>query len=132
VAVSGSPWAGNATTVDFDAAPGLSGAEARARFDEYGANEISEQKSGALLGVLRRLWGQFPTLEAALILEAILGKTVEAAVIALLLAIGSIVGESQQRRAQTAQGYLRGRLKVTAYALRDESWQRLPPGGSGR
>ncbi|BAI62540.1 P-type ATPase [Methanocella paludicola SANAE] len=105
----------------------LSEAEARARLDKNGYNEILEEPSGPFRGILKRLWGPIPwTLEAALILEVALGKIVEASVIAVLLLFSAIVGETQELRAHTAVDFLRHRLQVSARVRRDGRWRFLP------
>ena len=106
---------------------GISEAEAQARLAQYGYNEVREERSHPIWGILKRLWGPIPwTLEAALMLEVVLGKIVEASIIAGLLAFSAVVGETQELRAQTALGYLRSHLQVTARACRDGNWRFLP------
>jgi len=105
----------------------LSEAEARARLEQIGYNEIREERSKPLLGILKRLWGPIPwTLEAALILEVALGKLIEASIIAVLLAFSALVGETQELRAHTAVDYLRRRLQVSARVRREGHWRFLP------
>ena len=108
-------------------ANGLSEAEARTCLDQNGYNEIQEAPSNPFLGILKRLWGPIPwTLEAALILEVVLGKMAEASIIALLLIFSALVGETQELRAHTAVDYLRRRLQVSARVCRDGHWRFLP------
>lgn len=103
---------------------GLSEAEVEARFAEYGANEVREQRTSGLRSILKRLWGPIPwMLEAALILELALGKTVEPAIIAAWLAFSAILGGVQERRAQSALDLLRGRLQINARVFRSGGWR---------
>jgi len=105
----------------------LSEEEARIRFGQNGYNEIREARSNPYLGILKRLWGPIPwTLEAALILELVLGKIAEASIIAVLLVFSALVGETQELRAQTAVDYLRLRLQINARARREGMWKFLP------
>lgn len=110
-----------------DIAAGLSQREAQARLAQYGFNEIREERPGPLRSVLKRLWGPIPwMLEAALVLEIALGRTVEPAIIAGWLLFSAVLGAVQERRAGSALELLRSRLQVTARVRRDGSWQRLP------
>jgi H+-transporting ATPase len=112
---------------DSDDDRGLSKAEAQRRLAEYGPNEIPEQRAGLLRSILKRLWGPIPwMLEAALILEVILGKTIEPAIIAAWLAFSAILGAVQERRGQSALDLLRSRLQVTSRVRRDGNWQLRP------
>jgi H+-transporting ATPase len=106
---------------------GLSDAEAQRRRAEHGYNEIREEPSGLLRGILKRFWGPIPwMLEAALVLEVALGKTVEPAIIGGLLLFSAVVGGTQELRAQSALDLLRSRLRVTARVRRDGRWRQLP------
>jgi H+-transporting ATPase len=106
---------------------GLTQAEAKKLLDQYGYNEIKEEPHNPLRGTLKRLWGPIPwILEAAILLEVLLGKIVEASIIAVLLAFSALVGETQELRAKTALGFLRSRLQVNARVQRDGEWRFLP------
>ncbi len=108
-------------------AEGLSEAEAKARLTEYGYNEIREEPSGPLRGILKRLWGPIPwMLEAALILEVVLGKVTGPALIAVWLLFSAVLGGLQERRARTALDLLRSRLQVTSRVRRAGNWQIFP------
>ena len=105
---------------------GLTEAEAQARRAQYGHNEIREEPSGLLRGILKRLWDPIPwMLEGALVLEVIIGKTVEPAIIAAWLLFSAILGGVQERRAQVALDLLRSRLQVTARVCREGNWRLL-------
>jgi H+-transporting ATPase len=111
----------------IDTEGGLSEREAQARLDRYGPNEIREEPSGLLRGVLKRFWGPIPwMLEAALVLELVLGKTVEPALIAGLLLFSAVIGGTQELRANAALELLRSRLRVNARVRRDGNWRQLP------
>lgn len=103
---------------------GLTDAEVEAALLEFGYNEITEKKENLYWGVLKRLWGPIPcTLETALLLEIILGKILQASIIAVLLLFSAIVGETQERRARKVVGYLKQHLQVTVRVLRNGIWQ---------
>jgi H+-transporting ATPase len=106
---------------------GLSEEEARTRLAQYGYNEIRQEPTGPLRGILKRLWGPIPwMLEAALVLEVLLGKVIEPAVIAAWLGFSAILGGLQERRAHSALDLLRGGLQVAARVRRAGSWRLLP------
>ena len=106
---------------------GLSEADAQALLAEHGYNEVREQPPSRLRAILKRLWGPIPwMLEVALVLEIILGKTIEPAIIAGWLAFSAILGGVQERRAQSALDLLRDRLRVNARVCRNGSWRLLP------
>jgi H+-transporting ATPase len=65
-------------------------------------------------------------LELALILDVVLGRWVEAIMIASLLVFNAVIGFMQEGRAQNALALLRQRLTVTARARRDGQWQEIP------
>lgn len=114
-------------TASIDTEDGLTEAQARTRLTQFGYNEIPEESAGLLRGILKRFWGPIPwMLEAALVLEAALGKTVEPAMIAGLLLFGAVVGGTQELRAHSALDLLRTRLRVTAWVRRDGRWRQLP------
>jgi H+-transporting ATPase len=61
-------------------------------------------------------------LEAAIVLEIGLGKYVEAAIIALLLAFNAALGFLQEGRAQATLAALKSRLALNASVKRDNAW----------
>jgi E1-E2 ATPase len=65
-------------------------------------------------------------LEAAIVLELVLGKYVEAAIIALLLVFNAALGLFQESRAQATLAALKSRLARTASVKRDGSWKTVP------
>jgi H+-transporting ATPase len=106
---------------------GLTEEEARSHLVEQGYNEVREEPPHPIRGILKRMWGPIPwTLEAALVLEILLGSVVEALIIAVLLSFSAVVGEVQELRAKTALEFLRGHLQVTALVRRDGKWRFVP------
>jgi H+-transporting ATPase len=65
-------------------------------------------------------------LEAAIVLELSLGKTVEASVIALLLVFNAALGYFQESHAQATLTALKSRLAMTASVRRDGAWTNAP------
>ncbi|MBS0560070.1 MAG: plasma-membrane proton-efflux P-type ATPase [Proteobacteria bacterium] len=106
---------------------GLTEAEAARRLAHYGPNAIPERRRRPLLLLLKKFWGPIPwMLEATILLQALLGKPVEAAVIALLLCVNAAISHVEEGRASRALDLLRARLTATARALRDGRWRSLP------
>ncbi len=111
-------------TVALASAPeGLTSEQAAARLREVGPNAVAESAPRAVRTLLRKFWGLIPwMLESAIVLDLILGRWVEAAVITLLLVVNSLVGFMQERRAAMALALLRGRLTIDARVRRDGRW----------
>jgi len=105
---------------------GLSAGEAALRLAQFGANEVAEEQPHPLLALLRKFWSPVPwMLEVTIILQLVLGKPDEAAVIAVLLVVNAVLGFLQEGRANKALALLRQRLDIEARVLRDGRWQRL-------
>jgi H+-transporting ATPase len=65
-------------------------------------------------------------LEAAIVLELVLGKYVEAGIIGALLLLNAALGFFQEGRAQATLAALKKRLALTASVRRDGVWKTLP------
>jgi H+-transporting ATPase len=65
-------------------------------------------------------------LEAAIVLEIVLGKYVEAAIIAGLLVFNAALGFFQEGRAQATLAALKSRLALNASVKRDNAWTTVP------
>jgi H+-transporting ATPase len=65
-------------------------------------------------------------LEAAIVLEIALGKYVEGAIIAVLLAFNAVLGFVQEGRAQATLAALKSRLALNASVKRDNAWTTVP------
>jgi H+-transporting ATPase len=63
---------------------------------------------------------------SGIILEVILGKYVEAAIIAALLIFNAALGLFQESRAQATLKALKSRLALNAAVERDGRWQTVP------
>ena len=76
---------------------------------------------------LEKFWAPVPwMLEAAIMLELVLGKYVEAAIIALLLVFNAALGLFQESRAQATLAALKSRLALNASVRRDGMWKTVP------
>ncbi len=107
--------------------PGLTSTEAARRLAEFGPNAVPEKRTPRWLAFLAKFWSPIPwLLEAAMVLEVVRGRQVEAAAIAGLLFFNATLSFAQEGRAGRALAALRERLAPTALALRDGRWIRLP------
>jgi H+-transporting ATPase len=80
-----------------------------------------------LRGALEKFWAPVPwMLEAAIVLELMLGKYVEAAIIAFLLVFNAVLGWLQESRAQATLAALKSRLALSASVRRDNAWKTVP------
>src|SRR5580658_8929992 len=65
-------------------------------------------------------------LEAAIVLEIVLGKYVEAGIIAALLVFNAALGFIQEGRAQATLAALKSRLALSASVRRAGAWRTVP------
>ena len=65
-------------------------------------------------------------LEAAIVLELVLGKQIEAAIIGVLLVFNAVLGYLQEGRAQATLAALKSRLALNASVRRDNVWTTVP------
>jgi len=109
---------------------GLTGDDVRRRLAEFGPNAIPDTSVRPWSRALAKFWAPVPwMLEAAIVLEVTLGKFVEAAVIAVLLAFNAALGFFQEGRAQATLAALKSRLALNAQVRRDNAWATVPAAG---
>jgi H+-transporting ATPase len=76
---------------------------------------------------LKKFWAPVPwMLEAAIVLELVLGKYVEGVIIAALLVFNAALGLLQETRAQATLAALKSRLALNASVRRDGAWKTVP------
>jgi len=115
---------------DAHLSTGLTSDEARRRLEKFGANAVPDTSQHPLRRALTKFWAPVPwMLEAAIVLEIVLGKYVEAAIIAALLAFNAILGFFQEGRAQATLAALKSRLALNASVRRDNVWATVPATG---
>jgi H+-transporting ATPase len=79
------------------------------------------------LDVLDKFWAPVPwLLEAAIVLQIVLHKYAEAAVIAILLVFNAALAFFQEGRAQATLAALKSRLALNATVRRDGAWTTVP------
>jgi H+-transporting ATPase len=106
---------------------GLTGDEAHRRLKKFGPNAMPDTSAHPLRMALEKFWAPVPwMLEAAIVLELVLGKYVEASIIAFLLVFNAALGLLQESRAQATLAALKSRLALTASVQRDGVWKTVP------
>ncbi|MGA7324578.1 MAG: HAD-IC family P-type ATPase [Rhodomicrobium sp.] len=106
---------------------GLTSDEARSRLEKFGPNAVPDTSMHPLRMALEKFWAPVPwMLEAAIVLELVLGKYVEAVVIAALLVFNAALGLLQESRAQATLAALKSRLALSASVRRDGAWKTVP------
>jgi H+-transporting ATPase len=109
---------------------GLTSDEVRRRIEKFGPNAVPDTALHPLRRALTKFWAPVPwMLEAAIVLEVILGKYVEAAIIAVLLVFNAALGFFQEGRAQATLAALKSRLALNASVRRDNVWATVPAAG---
>jgi H+-transporting ATPase len=116
--------------MDAQTPTGLTSEEVRSRLEKFGPNAVPDTALHPLRRALTHLWAPVPwMLEAAVVLEIVLGKYVEAGVIAVLLAFNAALGFLQEGRAQATLAALKSRLALNASVRRDNAWATVPASG---
>jgi H+-transporting ATPase len=106
---------------------GLTSDQARSRLEKSGPNTMPDTALHPLRRALAKFWAPVPwMLEAAIVLEIVLGKYVEAAIIAALLVFNAALGFIQEGRAQATLAALKSRLALNASVKRDNAWVTVP------
>ncbi len=111
-------------------AGGLTADEARRRLEKFGPNAMPDTAVHPVRRALDKLWAPVPwMLEAAIMLQLVLGDYAEAAIIAGLLVSNAALGFVQEGRAQATLAALKSRLAMTASVRRDGRWTVVPAAG---
>ncbi|MFA5332626.1 MAG: plasma-membrane proton-efflux P-type ATPase [Methanoregula sp.] len=94
--------------------------------EQYGYNELPEEKTNPAKKFLAYFWGPIPwMIEAAAILSAIISHWEDLAIILLMLLINAVVGFIQEKKAENAIALLKKRLAPTARVVRNGTWQQV-------
>ena len=106
---------------------GLTSNEAAIRLQRDGPNAMPDTSAHPLRNALLKFWAPVPwLLEAAIVLQVVLHKDVEAAVIAGLLIFNAALAYFQEGRAQATLTALKSRLALNASVQRDGEWKTVP------
>jgi H+-transporting ATPase len=103
---------------------GLTSAEARSRLQKDGPNAMPDVSAHPIRNALAKFWAPVPwLLEASIVLQVVLHKYAEAAVIAGLLIFNAVLAYFQEGRAQATLKALNSRLALNASVERDRAWK---------
>jgi len=106
---------------------GLSLGEAQRRLDQYGYNELPEEKVNPILKFLSYFWGPIPgMIIVAAILSGVLRHWPDLGVILALLVMNAVVGFREEHQAGSAIAALKEKLAVQANVKRDGKWSTIP------
>jgi H+-transporting ATPase len=109
------------------ASKGLTSDEARVRLEKDGPNAMPDTSAHPLRNALAKFWAPVPwLLEASIVLELVLQKYYEAAIIAGLLVFNAALAYFQEGRAQATLAALKSRLALNASVERDGTWKTVP------
>ena len=125
--VEGAPSNPPAKPAQNIASKGLASAEAHSRLQKDGPNAMPDVSAHPLRNALAKFWAPVPwLLEASIVLQVVLHKYAEAAVIAGLLVFNAALAYFQEGRAQATLKALNSRLALNASVERDWIWKTLP------
>ena len=117
----------SATAAKADQSTGLTSEEAHQRLQKVGPNAMPDTALHPLRQALAKFWAPVPwMLEAAIVLELVLGKYLEAAIIAALVVFNAALGFFQESRAQATLAALKSKLALNASVQRDGAWKTVP------
>ena len=105
-------------------AQGLSSEVAASLLQKDGPNAMPDTSENLLKNALAKFWAPVPwLLEAAILLQVVLHKYFEAAVIAGLLVFNAALAYLQESRAQATLKALQSSLALNASVKRDGAWK---------
>jgi H+-transporting ATPase len=88
---------------------------------------VPDTSAHPLCNAFAKFWAPVPwLLEASIVLELVLHKYYEAAVIAALLVFNAVLAYFQESRAQATLTALKSRLALNASVQRDGAWKTIP------
>ncbi len=110
--------------VQHTAPSGLTSEVASSRLKKDGPNAMPDTSDHPLQNALAKFWAPVPwLLEASIVLELVLHKYSEAAIIAGLLVFNSALAYFQESHAQATLKALKSRLALNASVCRDGKWK---------
>ena len=109
------------------ASKGLTSDVAASLLQKDGPNAMPDTSAHPLQNALAKFWAPVPwLLEASVVLELVLHKYFEAAIIAGLLVFNAALAYFQEGRAQATLAALKSRLALNASVCRNGKWKTVP------
>ena len=109
------------------ASKGLTSDVAASLLQKDGPNAMPDTSAHPLQNALAKFWAPVPwLLEASVVLELVLHKYFEAAIIAGLLVFNAALSYFQEGRAQATLAALKSRLALNASVCRNGKWKTVP------
>ncbi len=109
------------------ASNGLTTAVAQGHLQQDGPNAVPDTSIHPIQNALAKFWAPVPwLLEAAIVLQVVLHKYIEAAVIGGLLIFNAALAAIQEGRTQATLDALKSRLALNASVKRDGVWKTIP------
>ncbi|HKI89992.1 MAG TPA: plasma-membrane proton-efflux P-type ATPase [Draconibacterium sp.] len=106
---------------------GLSDSSIQERLNDYGYNELEENKVNPILKFLSYFWGPIPwMIEVAAILSAVINHWEDFWIIFVLLLLNASVGFWQEYKAGDAIDQLKKKLALYARVKRNRKWNKIP------
>ncbi|HHY34199.1 MAG TPA: cation-translocating P-type ATPase [Firmicutes bacterium] len=107
---------------------GLSSTEARRRLKKYGPNAVRREPRKGFFHILADQWKDLMvlTLMAATVISALMGEGVDAAVIAFIVILNTLLGAIQEYKAEKALEALEKFIPPVALVLRDGVERTVP------
>ena len=113
-------------SVQTNAPTGLTSDAASSRLKKDGPNAMPDTSDHPLRNALAKFWAPVPwLLEASTVLEVVLHKYSEAAIIAGLLVFNAALAYFQESHAQATLKALKSRLALNASVCRDGKWKTI-------
>ena len=123
IAIPPAPSVPSSSSLSF----GLTTAVAQARLKQDGPNAVPDTSIHPIQNALVKFWAPVPwLLEAAIVLQVVLHKYIEAAVIGGLLIFNAALAAIQEGRTQATLDALKSRLALNASVKRDGIWKTIP------
>ena len=114
------------STAQKIASSGLTSEIASSRLQKDGPNAMPDTSAHPFQNALAKFWAPVPwLLEASIVLELVLHKYAEAAIIAGLLVFNAMLAYFQESHAQATLKALKSRLALNASVRRDEKWKTI-------